>query len=286
MPGDWSKHPVIVVGPLVLSALALVASVVAVVTANQRVEEDRPVSVEAVAVTNEGMRMMRSGLGISVSLSNSSLRSVIVKGASLWFDGRQIGTAQGYVSDAVVLDDIQEDPGRVADETRPLPFTLDAGEARTVGIFIDEAQEGIGRWSVVLRGLLPAARHRIELKLQLRPGGTQTFRVRIDPAMSPPRWEASFRPVGQTGVVMGLRRRGFEPGQGGVIRLDLWARDGSYRKSLERPLVGNQLTSIPLRSLPRGAYWYAYRLGGRTIVTGCFIIPGVFGRGTCSTLHL
>jgi hypothetical protein len=307
MRRDWSKHPLVVFGPLVLSALALAASVVALVIANESPEREgapgarRTLSVQAVAVANHLMRT-EAGLGIAVSLANESLQPVIVRDASLWFEGRRLGTASGYVSDAAVLNSIDEDPGRVADETRPLPFTLDAREARTVGIFIsdeelsttagnekqsdDAAQEIIQRWKVVLMRLKPAARHHVELRLQLLPGGTKSFGVRVDPAMTPPRWEASFRPLGQTGVVMGLRRRGFEPGQGGVIRLDLWARDGDYKKSLQRPLVGNALTSIPLRSLPRGAYWYAFRLGERTVVTGCFIIPGVFGRGTCSSLHL
>jgi hypothetical protein len=291
MPGDWSKHPFVIFGSLAVSVIAMLISLVGAYLANRSVEEEREVSVEAVAVANQ-LRRTGTGLGITVSLSNASLRPVIVRGASLWFDGKQLGTARGYVADAVVLDRIQEDPGRVVDETRQLPFTLDVRQGRTVGIFIfdeqlyvnarsgnnekreREAKRHTRRWRKVLTGDDKAKGHRIELRLQLLPGGLKSFPVHVEPAMTALfAWQVSVAPLGRTGAMVGLRRKAGEPGQTGVLSLDVWARDGGYHKALDRPLIGAEWSDVPIRHLKRGTYLYAFRVGGKAVASGCFRVP-------------
>jgi hypothetical protein len=289
--GDWSKNPYVIFGTLAISVAAMLVSLYGAYLSNRSAEEEREVSIEGLAVANQ-LRRTETGLGISVSLSNASLRPVIIRGASLWFDGKQLGTARGYVADAVVLDRIQEDPGRVVDQTRQLPFTLDVRQGRTVGIFVfdDElyvnaaaannekrerqAQRVIRRWRRVLTGLDQPKGHQIELRLRLLPGGTQTFPVQVEPAMTALfAWQLSVTPLGRKGVSLGLRRKAGEPGQTSVVSLDVWARDGGYHKAFERPLIGADFTYVPIRGLRRGIYWFAFRLGAKAVASGCFRVP-------------
>jgi hypothetical protein len=281
---DWSKHPVVVLGSFVFGIVAIGVSIAAYLQTRGSQAEERAVAVQAVVVANQLRRTSSGGIGLDVSLSNASLRPVIIEGAFLRLDGKALGKATGYLADAQTLDRIQLDPGRVVAETRQLPFTVDVRQGRTVGIFIDDSGYSLGNtsprrklarlWRKILTGEEKPAKHHPELELRLVPGGARRFPVAIEPAMTSLfAWQEAIARHGRNGVTLGLRRKAGEPGQADVFRLDIWGRGLSYHKSFERPLIGDAFTDVLVRGLHRGAYLYAFSVEGKPVVTGCFKVP-------------
>jgi hypothetical protein len=294
---DWSKHPVVVLGAFLASVLAVVLSVIGVKQSGEAASEQRAIEVQGVATANQLLRT-NEGLGLLVSLTNASLRPLILRDAILLLDGRRIGRANRYLANATVLARIQLDPGRVVGNTQSLPLTLGARDGRTLGLFIDDQAErpifigppnGRGprrttfrTWDRVLSGEEPARRHRIILRVTFAPRVVKRITVQVEPAMTAAfAWQEAISPLRPSAVSMGLRRKAGEPGQGDVFRLDVWSRRGRTHRVYERPLIANDWTDVIVRGLPNGEYLYTFRIRSEAVVTGCMRFPAHDGDPYC-----
>jgi hypothetical protein len=283
---DISKHPAVVLLTLAISVVALVLAIASFSHTNSVDAEQRQVDVDVKASLDPAVYNSQRGVGVSVSYANTSLRPVIVREVSLRYGRHEMGVVRAYSSEGPAI------PGDPASAPiSPLPLTMQAREGRTITMFVDDNglaprcliravrkrdfqhQETCRLW----RAALDDIKSRLHLHVELDPGGWRDYAVgHSDPdALSGAGWGVIWR-LGLRSVELGLQNDGIPPTTGVLFRLDVWrAGDAHFHRSFDRPLVGKQVTTIPLRQLEPARYLYAFRVDQKVVRTGCFsTIPG------------
>jgi hypothetical protein len=227
------------------------------------------------------------GFGLRASLVNESERAITIRSARLFYDNRQLGEAGGYLPRPAALDRYPVEPAGVTDERLELPVTIPARQERKVVFLFPEIQRPEERrhgsptdvlivkpfYSELVR---VEGRSRASLELDvIGDDETASHPVRVIPGMTPRfHWQHSLENRGPRVSAVSLRRKLGAPSQSDVVRLDLW-KDGSvrFRRTVERPIIGDEATSFPVGALPRGRYIYVFRLGAQTIASARFRNP-------------
>jgi hypothetical protein len=249
--------------------------------------------------------LTHAGLGVRVQVVNTSLRPVIVRNASLWIDGTRISEATGYLEDVRVLDRATVDPSAITDSRRDFPISLSEREGRSLAILMDvwrpfvnadtpelaaSARQSLNQFLTSVGSLTSGGGHRIELGVELSPGGFQRFRIRslVEPAVYPeairdasaiqrqaPLQNWLVTPLVESGrlIGLGLRRRFAGAGQVDLIQLDLWRDRAPFHRSFRRPVLGQQEQIFPLPALANGDYIATFRLDGSVIAFRSFGLP-------------
>ncbi|KKK83932.1 hypothetical protein LCGC14_2788430, partial [marine sediment metagenome] len=229
--------------PVLVSVAALVVAGLSYDISRGVREEQQTVALEIDAAANI-RDFTNEGYGLRVTLLNASLRPIIVKRAQLLMNGHLVAEASGYLNDTRVLDRYMIEPGRVTDRRRELPVAMGAREGKTVARLMDfryfkaGAKEDPDSWKRQNRAerrfeknliFLPTGENkdRLQLLLELLPGGTRTDDVRGIPGMTARfAWQQSFArtPGGTYGLE--IRRKLGATGQADRIRLEVWSRHG------------------------------------------------------------
>jgi hypothetical protein len=282
-------------GALVLSGGALAVSVKSCAQSADVESEQRDVRVHFGATTNPFLLKPGTGLPVTVSFANESLRSVIVRSASLWHQGDYLGPVTGYSAVGASRDDSGVPPNLT-----PLPLTMSAREGRSLDLFIDDggALQGICSAPALQNvPLPPTTRHhckrwraafrrgnrQLQLRLRLVPGGESRVPVQMnldsdiiqDDAQGAwnPRRIIAIYPGGGTRVTLGLDLATGER-VAAIASVDIWRLgDRRFHLAYKRPIIGSSMAGLRLPPLHRGKYAYAFRVTGRVVATGCFRLP-------------
>jgi hypothetical protein len=295
--GDLSKHPAVVLIPLVISVVALGLGVASLIQSCGIETEQRAVEleVEARAASHLG-----PPLTLTVSFANESLRSIIVRRAGLWRGDHPLVREMNYSNPEPRAERSQFPLTLEAREGRNLWLSLKGPDAEHLAACSDRRPDPFftaaeRRKCELWRGAVtpgPSPPRPLELRLHLVPGGVYSSLVRVQLPQTPDEsgWLLRARELlsGRRGITL------YHDGTGptaGIVRLDLWRTgDHEFHRSFERPLIRRPIpnafgrfsfgSSFPLSQLERGRYEYAFGVGGRAVRTGCFSIPfrkrGVF----------
>jgi hypothetical protein len=248
--------------------------------------------------------LTHAGFGVRAQLVNESLRPVIVENASLWIDGRKTSDATGYLADPGVLDRSSAAPAEITDSRLDFPISMNAREGRSVAILMDvwqpivsaadstaalNARQELNQLMTSVDSLASGGERRIELGLELAPGGFQRFPIRglVEPGVYPEairdasaiqrqaplqNWVVEPRLAGNELEGLALRRRFAGGGQVDLVQLDIWRERSQFHQTYTRPVLGQQARLFPFR-LPAGAYVATFRLGGDVIAHRSFSVP-------------
>lgn len=250
--------------------------------------------------------LTHAGLGIRVQIANKSLRPVIIRNASLWVDGSRVSKATGYLNEIGILDRSAVDPAEITDSRLDFPISLNEREGRSLAILMDVwrpivganatpasaaiARHALNQFLTSVASLATGGKHRIELGLELAPGGFHKFRIRglVEPAIYPEairdasaiqrraplqNWLVTPQVEGRKLLGLALRRRFAGAGQVDLVRLDVWKERSLYHRAFTRPVLGQQAELFPLPQLARGGYVATFRLGGQVIASRSFALP-------------
>jgi hypothetical protein len=250
--------------------------------------------------------LTHAGFGVRVQLVNESLRPVIVQGASLWVDDREMTSAVGYLPDGHLLDRSATAPATITDARLDFPLSLNAREGRSIAVLMDVwrpvvtaessedalvARRKLNQFLTSVGSLAEESERRIELGLDLVPGGFQRFDVRglVEPGIYPEaiRDASAIQrqaPV-QTWLVepyvttkglegLTLRRRFAAADQVDLVQLDVWNVQSQFHRAYERPVLGQQAQVFPIDlAKGAGAYIATFRLGDEIIAHRSFAVP-------------
>jgi hypothetical protein len=248
--------------------------------------------------------LTHAGFGVRVQLVNESLRPVIVQSASLWVDEREMTNATGYLADANLLERTAATPAAISDARLDFPISMNAREGRSVAILMDvwrpvvtaegsveelNARRKLNQFLTSVGSLATGSDRRIELGLELVPGGLQRFDIRglVEPGIYPEAirdasaiqrqgpletWLVEPRLTGNELDGLALRRRFAGGAQVDLVTLDVWNVQSQFHEAHQRPVLGQQAQLFPL-ALPAGAYVATFRLGDEVIAHRSFTVP-------------
>jgi hypothetical protein len=250
--------------------------------------------------------LTHAGFGVRVQLVNESLRPVIVQSASLLVGDTKISDATGYLEDPHILDRSTLDPAAITNSRLDFPLSLNQREGRSVAILMDvwkpivsagtdeaalNARNSLNQLLTSVGSLATGGQHRIELGLELAPGGFQRFPVRssVQPGIYPEairdasaiqrqapvqNWVIEPLVIGEKRLVgLHLRRRFAGEGRVDLVQLDVWKEGSAYHRTFTRPVVGQQAELFPLAPLPKGGYVATFRLAGTVVAYRSVGIP-------------
>jgi hypothetical protein len=289
---------------VIFGLVGMITGTLSLYIAWQTRSEEAAVLLSAYPAASPG-DLTHAGFGVRVQLVNESLRPVIVQSASLLVDGTKISDATGYLEDPRVLDRSTLDPAAITSSRIDFPLSLSQREGRSVAILMDvwkpivsaetsdaalNARNSLNQLLTSVGSLATGGQHRIELGLELAPGGFQRFPVRssVQPGIYPEairdasaiqrqapvqNWLIEPMVKGPRLVGLHLRRRFAGEGQVDLVQLDVWKEGSGYHRTFTRPVVGQQAELFPLPALPRGGYVATFRLAGAVIAYRSFGIP-------------
>jgi hypothetical protein len=293
------KKPRVVVGSYVVGVLGLVVAIVSLVIAirgdrlaHSIASEQRAVRLDIHPTVNQ-RDFTDEGLGLRVSAVNGSQRPVVISSASFGWDDCTVGEAIGWIPDLRVFDRHLIRPGAVTDERRELPVTIPSQSGTTFALLIDywspcateEARsEDAWRKMRAKRAELQSAvccdvylkkdRPRFWLTVRRVPGGAVTVPVGVQPGMTPRfDWQTFTNMSGPKVLGISIRRKLGARGQYDILTLKVWGRYDGFARSVTRPIIAAEPTFFPVRELPAGTFYYAFRLGTETISAGKLVNP-------------
>jgi hypothetical protein len=295
---DWSRHPLIVLGSFVFAIVSLGISGLSFLLAQQSRSEEKAVVLD-VYPSVRSADVNETDAGLRVVLVNQSLRRIVIREAALWMGDCEIGRVDQWLPDVAIFDRRFVDPAW-SERILEMPVTVEARHGSAIALFVPYSlpcldtttkttEADFARSRRVLR-LFRDAIHlfppyntaeavqdlRLRLRLVLAPGGVHVTPVRIAPGMSPGvSWQQAYEVVNSRFEGINFRRKLAEPGQVDILSLDVWREGTSFHRRVTRPLVGDEFTLFPLKSLPPGRYIYVFAREGTGVSGGRIILPPI-----------
>lgn len=288
--------------PTFYAGLGVVLSVVGVAISAFALAQSRNVHNELTAVDLRGLASTNpfsstpAGYAIRVSLSNGSLRPVIVRSMELEVAGEPVAEVTSFLphagpgADAVSLGD------EPLESARSLPFAIPERGAQTLTAFADFSRAASQAYRKAKSPLLARAREfcqelreiamgdkgapwrptssAVKLEIRSDPGGTRTVPV----LLSMPFRGANIWRMDVTGPVShpdGVRfqRRIAAPSALKLLSVKVWSWDGRLERTVSLPVVGAAYADVRFHGLAAGSYRAALLEGRKPLAVGLFDVP-------------
>jgi hypothetical protein len=281
--------------PAILAGIGVVISVFAFFESRSVQNELTAVDLRGFASTNP-FGSTPAGYAIRVSLSNGSLRPVIIRSMKLEVAGKPVAEVTSYLPHA--------GPGATAvslgdepiENARSLPFAIPERGTQTVTVFADFSRAASLAYRKMKSPLLARAREfcrelgetsvggqgapwrpkpsAIELEIRSDPGGTRVVPV----LLSMPFRGANLWQMDMTGPIRhpnGVRfqRRIAAPSALELLTVKVWSWDGRLERDVSLPTVGAAYADIRFNRLAKGSYRAALLEGRRPLAVGLFDVP-------------
>jgi hypothetical protein len=278
-----------------LSLLGVALSAFALVQSREVHNELTAVDLRGLASTNP-FSSTPAGYAIRVSLSNGSLRPVIVRSMELEVAGKPAAEVTSYLphagpgADAVSLGD------EPLESARSLPFAIPERGAQTLTAFADFSRAASQAYRKAKSPLLARAREfcrelkeievggqgapwrpkssAVKLEIRTDPGGTRTIPV----LLAMPFRGANIWRMDVTGPVShpdGVRfqRRIAAPSALKLLTVKVWSWDGRLERTASLPVVGAAYADVRFHGLAAGSYRAALIEGSKPLAVGLFDVP-------------
>ena len=278
-------------GGLLVALVALVFSGLGYGLAKSVQNEQQDVVVDAASTTNPRYDLL-SGQGINISISNESLRAIIVDRIEVSIDGTRLASSDSYLPDSRLLEQHTLTPDRLATDAQPLPLTVDARSARSFATFFPIAgtvsggntatelqsyERAVRFCQAVAAGITePPPRNlaRLSVTIHYLPDGSLTAPlVSRGPMDERYAWFSSLGGPLDSPNKLIVWRKLTEPTAVREVTMKLWSAAQRRPYVAQAALLGSQSTPIPLPSLSPGIYRFLVFDGAAAVNGGRFRLP-------------
>jgi hypothetical protein len=288
--------------PAVFAGIGVAISIFSVVISVVALLQSRSVHNELTAVDLRGFASTNSfsstpaGYAIRVSLTNGSLRPVIIRSMKLEVAGKPIAEVASYLprggpgADAASLGD------KPIEDARGLPFAISERGAQTVTAFADFSRAASQAYRKLKTPLLARARRfcrelsktsvegqgapwrpkplAIELEIRADPGGTLIVPVLLsEPIRGANVWRMKVTGPAQHPDGVHFKRRIAAPSSLELLTVKVWRWDGHLERAVSLPAVGSAYADVRFHPLAKGSYRAALLEGSRPLAVGLFDVP-------------
>jgi hypothetical protein len=280
-----------------MSVLSVLIACFALLLSYLANQEEAAVDFDAAASVNS-LGATPAGYAIHISLVNDSLRPVIVRSMRLKVSGRFVAPIASFLSDNRAGSDASALGDEPLEEARSLPVALAARGTRTLIGLADfstaaaQAHQGkdtplVARAREFCRELPRTARakrrlpepsgrtrSKLELELDVDPGGAQTVPVHLAKVVGGAnawRMDVTGAKMHPNGIV--FWRRIAAPTALRFITLKIWTWDGHLRRSASLPVAGGAYSEVRFPPLPSDSYRAALFQNGEPLAVGLFHVP-------------
>jgi hypothetical protein len=282
--------------PTIFAGVAVVISVIAFLQSRSVHNELTAVDLRGFASTNS-FGSTPAGYAIRVSLSNGSLRPVIIRSMKLKVAGKRVAEVASYLPQAGAGADAVSLGDEPIEDARSLPFAIPERGTQTLTAFADFSQAASQAYRGLKTPLLARAREfcrelskegsghgegapwrpkssAIELEIRSDPGGTHTVPV----LLSMPIRGANVWRMDVTGPLphpdgVRFQRRIAAPSALKLLTVKVWSWDGHLERAVSLPVVGAAYADVRFHRLAAGSYRAALLEGRRPLAVGLFDVP-------------
>jgi hypothetical protein len=287
--------------PVIIAGIGLLISLLGVAFSGFAFSYSRSIHNELTAVDLRGFASTNwysstpAGYAIRVSLSNGSLRPVIIRSMKLEVAGEPVAKVLSYMPNAGAGADAVSLGDEPIEDALSLPFAIPERGTQTVTAFADFSQAASQAYRKLKTPLLARAGQfcrelwestgkkgnpwrpqssAIQLEIRSDPGGAHTVPV----VLSEPLRGANVWLMKVTGPIRhpdGVRfqRRIAAPSALKLLTVKVWKWDGRLERAVSLPAVGAAYADVRFRRLTHGSYRAALLEGRKPLAVGLFDVP-------------